>query len=74
MIKLLPLALMFPLVLSSPASAETRTFTAISGGKNVGHLIAETKGDVTTVDFNVKDNGWTRPVRAPQSCLRPAST
>ena len=39
------------------ALAETTTFSVIFGGKNVGHVIADTKGDVTTVDFNVKNNG-----------------
>ena len=29
----------------------------ILGGRNVGRLIADTKGDVTSVDFDVKDNG-----------------
>ena len=39
------------------ALAETTTFSVIFGGKNIGHVIADTKGDVTTVDFNVKNNG-----------------
>jgi hypothetical protein len=39
------------------ALADTSTFTFITGGKNVGHLIAETTGDQTTIDFNVKNNG-----------------
>jgi hypothetical protein len=39
------------------ASAETASFTAIFGGKNVGHLIADTKGDTTTIDFDIKNNG-----------------
>jgi hypothetical protein len=29
----------------------------IFGEKNIGHLIAETSGDKTTVDYNVKNNG-----------------
>jgi hypothetical protein len=29
----------------------------IYSGKNVGHLIAETKGDVTTIDYDYKTNG-----------------
>nr|MEA2797001.1 hypothetical protein [Phenylobacterium sp.] len=46
-------------VLAAPslASAETASFTAVFGGKNVGHLIAETKGDTTTIDFDIKNNG-----------------
>src|SRR5450755_4715893 len=39
------------------AGAETTAFSAIFGGKNIGHLIAETKGDVTTIDYDVKNNG-----------------
>ena len=39
------------------ALAETTTFSVIFGGKNVGHLIADTKGDMTTVDFDFKNNG-----------------
>jgi len=39
------------------ACAETTTFSFIFGGKVVGHLIADTKGDVTTVDYDVKNNG-----------------
>jgi hypothetical protein len=39
------------------AAAETATFSVIFGGKNVGHLIAETKGDLTTVDYDFKNNG-----------------
>ena len=39
------------------ASAETAAFTVVFGGKNVGHLIVDTKGDTTTVDFDVKNNG-----------------
>jgi Amidohydrolase family len=40
----------------TPAST-TASFTAVFGGKNVGHLIATTKGDTTTIDFDVKNNG-----------------
>jgi imidazolonepropionase-like amidohydrolase len=39
------------------AGAETTAFSVISGGKIVGRLIADTKGDVTTIDFDIKDNG-----------------
>ena len=41
----------------SIAAAETTTFSVILVGKNVGHLIAETKGDLTTVDYDYKTNG-----------------
>ncbi len=47
-------ALMF---LAPVVFAETANFTVITAGKNIGHVIAETKGDTTTVDYNVKNNG-----------------
>ena len=53
MAKLLPLVFTLGLSVPTLASAETATF----GGKNVGHLIAETSGDSTTVDFDIKNNG-----------------
>ena len=39
------------------AHAETASFTVISGGKNVGHLIAATTGGRTSIDFDIKNNG-----------------
>ena len=42
---------------SSPALAATETFSVISGGKNVGHLIADTQGDKVSIDFDFKNNG-----------------
>jgi hypothetical protein len=45
------------LALPTLASAQTARFTVVFGGKNVGHLIADTKGDTTTVDFDIKNNG-----------------
>src|SRR6202789_3843634 len=47
------------LALSMPSLAVPATFTYsfISGEKKVGHLTAETKGDQTTIDFDVKNNG-----------------
>jgi imidazolonepropionase-like amidohydrolase len=43
--------------LPSLAQADTFSYVFIFGDKNVGHLIAETKGDQTTIDFDVKNNG-----------------
>jgi imidazolonepropionase-like amidohydrolase len=40
-----------------PARGEPMTYTAIFGGKNVGHLIADTRDGVTSVDWDVKNNG-----------------
>ncbi|MEA3159005.1 MAG: hypothetical protein QOD95_553, partial [Gammaproteobacteria bacterium] len=43
--------------LPSLALADTFNYVFIFGDKNVGHLIAETKGDQTTIDYDVKNNG-----------------
>ena len=43
--------------LPSLALADTFNYVFITGDKNVGHLTADTKGDQTTIDFNVKNNG-----------------
>jgi hypothetical protein len=47
------LALAMPL----SALAQTATYSVMFGGKNIGHLIAQTHGDKTSIDFDVKDNG-----------------
>jgi hypothetical protein len=57
MAKLIPLAIALLSLAPSLVMAETTTFSVIFGGKVVGHLIADTKGEVTTVDFDVKNNG-----------------
>ena len=57
MFKTLALAATVLTALPAVASAQTASFTAIIGGKQVGHLIAETKGDTTTIDFDIKNNG-----------------
>lgn len=57
MFKTLALAATVLAAVPSLACAETASFTAVFGGKNVGHLIAETKGDTTTIDFDIKNNG-----------------
>jgi hypothetical protein len=45
------------LIRSSFAAAETATFSVIVAGKNIGHLIAEAKGNLTSVDYDYKNNG-----------------
>jgi imidazolonepropionase-like amidohydrolase len=45
------------LSLPSLALADTFTYSYIFGEKKVGHLTAETKGDLTTIDYDVKNNG-----------------
>jgi hypothetical protein len=51
------IALTLLFCLPSLALADTFNYVFIFGDKNVGHLIAETKGDQTTIDFDVKNNG-----------------
>jgi imidazolonepropionase-like amidohydrolase len=47
------------MILAAPslAVAETEHFSVIVGGKNVGHLTADTQGDQTRIDYDYKNNG-----------------
>jgi imidazolonepropionase-like amidohydrolase len=47
------------MILAAPslAGAETEHFSVIVGGKNVGHLTADTQGDQTRIDYDYKNNG-----------------
>lgn len=51
------LALSLAAAVSTPALAASERFTVIVGGKNVGHLIADTQGDRVTIDYDYKNNG-----------------
>lgn len=51
------IALLLVLSLPSLSLADTFSYSMISGEKKVGHLTAEVKGDHTTIDFDVKNNG-----------------
>ena len=51
------IALLLALSLPSLALADTFSYSYIFGEKKVGHLTAETKGDLTTIDYDVKNNG-----------------
>lgn len=51
------IALLLALSLPSLAVAQTYNYSVIFGEKKVGHLTAETKGLVTSVDYDVKNNG-----------------
>jgi imidazolonepropionase-like amidohydrolase len=51
------LALIALALFANPALAATEKFTVITGGKNVGHVTADTTGDKTTIDFDIKNNG-----------------
>jgi imidazolonepropionase-like amidohydrolase len=42
---------------TTPARAATERYSVIFGEKNVGHLIADTQGARTTIDFDYKNNG-----------------
>jgi imidazolonepropionase-like amidohydrolase len=51
------LIVVLALSLPSLALADAFTYSYIFGEKKVGHLTADTKGDQTTIDFDVKNNG-----------------
>jgi imidazolonepropionase-like amidohydrolase len=44
-------------LLANPAYAATEKFVVITGGKTVGRVNADTTGDRTTIDFDIKNNG-----------------
>ena len=44
-------------LLEHTAVADTETFSVIVGGQNVGHLVADTEGSRTQIDFDYKNNG-----------------
>jgi hypothetical protein len=44
-------------LLEHTAVAEKETFSVIYGGQNVGHLVADTDGSRTQIDFDYKNNG-----------------
>lgn len=43
--------------LSAAFAADEARYSAIFGGKTVGHVIVTTRGDTSTVDYDVKNNG-----------------
>ncbi|MET0934858.1 MAG: amidohydrolase family protein [Luteibacter sp.] len=53
------LALALALVALSTAAfaADSARYTVIFGGVNVGHVHVDTKANLTTIDYNVKNNG-----------------
>jgi Amidohydrolase family len=44
-------------LLVNPAFAASEKFVVITGGKTVGRVNADTTGDKTTIDFDIKNNG-----------------
>ena len=57
MIRSLLLASAFFAIPVTAASADISKFSVVTGGKNVGHLTADTNGATTTIDYDVKNNG-----------------
>jgi len=57
MVKTVSLAFLFLSAAPSLALADTAAYTFIYGGKAVGHLLADTQGSKTTINYDVKDNG-----------------
>ncbi|MCD6042822.1 MAG: putative hydrolase, partial [Burkholderiales bacterium] len=55
--RLLALALLLSTLSATAFSADAARYIVISGGVNVGHVFVETKSNVTTIDYDVKDNG-----------------
>ncbi|MEO7431806.1 MAG: amidohydrolase family protein [Dokdonella sp.] len=42
---------------TSAQAGESARYSVIFGGRNIGHVIAETTGKRTTIDYDVKNNG-----------------
>ncbi|MEO8658318.1 MAG: amidohydrolase family protein [Bryobacteraceae bacterium] len=58
MAKLLGLSIVIVLFVPSlVTAADTADYSVVMAKKNIGHLTVDTKGDLTTVDFDVKNNG-----------------
>lgn len=55
--KSLAIALAIIVAMPSVTIADTARFTVIFGGRNIGHLTAETNGGDTRIDYDYKDNG-----------------
>jgi imidazolonepropionase-like amidohydrolase len=57
MTRSIAIAVAFALIPLSASAADAARYTAIFGGRNVGHVIVETSGKRSTVDYDVKNNG-----------------
>ena len=51
------LALALAVISSHAFAADTARYSVIFGGQNIGHVNVDTKAGVTTIDYNVKNNG-----------------
>ena len=57
MSRLLAFTLTLTALSTTAFAADSARYTVISGGQNVGHVFVDTKAAVTTIDYNVKNNG-----------------
>jgi hypothetical protein len=57
MSRLAALALALTTLSASAFAADSARYTVIFGGQKVGHVIADTTANRTTIDYNVKNNG-----------------
>jgi imidazolonepropionase-like amidohydrolase len=53
----LTLTLVLTALCTTAVAADTARYTVIFGGQNVGHVFVDTKTNLTTIDYNVKNNG-----------------
>ena len=57
MTRLLALTLALAALSTGASAADTARYTVIFGGNKVGHVNVDTKAGLTTIDYNVKNNG-----------------
>ena len=57
MTRILALTVALAAISTGATAADTARYSVIQGGKNVGHVFIDTKADLTTIDYNVKNNG-----------------
>src|SRR5689334_15325132 len=57
MSRVLALTLALAAIPSGVLAADSARYTVIFGGQNVGHVFVDTKAGLTTIDYNVKNNG-----------------
>jgi imidazolonepropionase-like amidohydrolase len=57
MTRLLALAVALAAISTGASAADTARYTVIFGGQKVGHVNVDTKAGLTTIDYNVKNNG-----------------
>jgi imidazolonepropionase-like amidohydrolase len=55
--RILALTLALAVVSTGTFAADSARYTVIFGGQNVGHVFVDTNANLTTIDYNVKNNG-----------------